>query len=535
MLRKLAVVVSIFIIVPIASYAQSTFTVCNSLVEADVSATEGLVSIFFTPCGEHANGITQAARTSYLSVMINGDSIFTNNPNIPIDDPNAIPPGPAGFLNNGTTSFKGPNKDTIETVWEPEGPNKFEIIQDIFLAEFPIVASGQVIFRFSVENLQNSALFVQAQYLLDLDVGGNDAAPVTTRYGYLQSNEISYPNLNNSIPPYFIATQQFLSNADFPGLLAEGYVNDSLAPEPMGLMQPSLFAYVSWPDLVANPGFTWGFPTTRIDSDNALLFQWPQQGPATDQIQEIGSFSCGTAACSNSICLGNLDAILMHPEHIAWNGTAYSPNPFPVDAIVWNPNDSNATTASGTQSITNENSGLADGPIRIAFPLPDTIKGFEQTHSVSNGGTVPAEMSSSITWVDTVLEGIMTNCGSDSIFNIAFSVGASGVGNTTCAGGTYICPIEVDCQNESIISASPLPSLTLSIYPNPASTDVKIFIEGVPSATVEIFDVLGREVDHFQMNESYDWQTAALSAGTYIVRAVVNENGQPITKRIVKE
>ena len=157
-----------------------------------------------------------------------------------------------------------------------KGRTPIEIIQDIYLADFPIVGSGQVIFRFSVENLQNGNNFsAQAQYLLDIDVA-NDAAPITTRYGYLQTIETDYPNSNNSVPPYFIATQDFLHDAGFPQLMAEGYCNDSLAPEPMGLMEPSLFAFVSWPDLVQTN--SWGFPTTAIDSDDALLFQWPVGG-----------------------------------------------------------------------------------------------------------------------------------------------------------------------------------------------------------------------------------------------------------------
>ncbi len=78
---------------------------------------------------------------------------------------------------------------------------------------------------------------------------------------------------------------------------------------------------------------------------------------------------------------------------------------------------------------------------------------------------------------------------------------------------------------------------SIQVFPNPATGNATISLEGAPSADVEIFDVLGREVDHFQVNGSYDWETGGLPAGTYIIRA--NENGpgnsQPITKRIVKE
>jgi hypothetical protein len=502
----------------------------------------------------------------------------------------------------------------------------------------------------------------------------------------------------------------------------------------MGLMQPSLFAFVAWQDVVQTQ--TWGAPTfTQSINDDALLFQWPAQGPDFGQTQVIGSFSYGSAACSDQICFGHLDAIMMHPEHIVWNGANYSPNPFPVDAIVWNTNDTNASVASGTQNIANATTGVSDGPIKIASPLPDSNNGYKQTHNLSNAGTIPAEESSSITWEDTVLASVLTNCSTDSLYNIAFSVTATGVGSTNCQNGTYVCPIEVDCQersytdpvttvlsrtgsydgsicntrctevvafdtgkiripvlsvaadtltnmrlsiapnhagadstfytvcvidsllngsaeitvtdtlgnssieqyeyctipdtlpptitisgdttvagfkfyirddrpwdrgldsihidtmfNVSLDSVPPnnlmgsssyalaahiinmslsaficlyavdeagnisndtcvlyavpqgvtptqIEPISLSIFPSPMESVTTILLSGASAADVEIFDVLGREVDHFSIDGSYEWQTTALPSGTYIVRAVVNgaSDAQTLTKRIVKE
>ena len=72
---------------------------------------------------------------------------------------------------------------------------------------------------------------------------------------------------------------------------------------------------------------------------------------------------------------------MLHPEHIVWDGTTYSPNPFPVDAIVWNQNNQTASTASGTQKITDASTNDTSGPIKIISPLPTTLNGFQQTHS----------------------------------------------------------------------------------------------------------------------------------------------------------
>jgi hypothetical protein len=734
MLRKLAVVVSIFFFAPIATHAKP-FVVCNDFVEADVSNDgQGLVSIYYTPCGAHEEPIIYPAQTSYLTALIeqgNDTIYYTNNEHLLLHGFNNSPKGsPDGYLQDGVTSYKGANKDTIETIWEPQGPNAFEIIQDVYVVEFPIAGSGQVVYKFSVVNFQNTPLTAQAQYLLDVDLGtstaDNDGAPVTTRYGYLSDLTTSYPPAN-SVPPYFIATQDPLDSTNFPGLLSEGYCNDSLAPEPMGLMQPSLFAYVSWPDVVVNS--TWGFPTSSSITDEALLFQWPSVTADSVMVQAIGSFSYGSPMCS--ICFGGvLDAMMIHPDHIIWNGSEYVPNHFPVDGIVWSRDT--AFAVMGTQTI-REPADSAGGPLRIVTPRPSSYTGVTQEHVV-RGSDIRGIGASSISWEDSVLDGVLVNCSTDSLYNIAFSVADSLGGTDGCLKGTYVCPIEVDCQERSytnpvttilsrmgsydgslcntrctevvafdtgairvpVLSVTPdtLTNMRLSVAPNHAGADstfydvcvidsllngsatiivtdtlgnsaveqyeyctipdtlpptiaisgdsadgftfyirddrpwdrgldsihidtmfnvsldsvppnnlmgsysyvlaghiinyslsaliclyavdeagnisndtcvlyavpegvtpaqiepillsifsspvenmASILLSGAPSAEVEIFDVLGREVDHFEMNESYEWETSALPSGTYIVRAVVNGSSdvQTITKRIVKE
>jgi type IV secretory pathway protease TraF len=104
---------------------------------------------------------------------------------------------------------------------------------------------------------------------------------------------------------------------------------------------------------------------------------------------------------------------------------------------------------------------------------------------------------------------------------------AGNISNDTCV--LYAVPQGV--------APTHIETISLSIFPSPMESVTSILLSGAPSADVEIFDVLGREVDHFQMHESYDWQTAALPSGTYIVRAVVSgtNDAQTITKRIVKE
>jgi hypothetical protein len=86
---------------------------------------------------------------------------------------------------------------------------------------------------------------------------------------------------------------------------------------------------------------------------------------------------------------------------------------------------------------------------------------------------------------------------------------------------------------QSAVTEALKSDLALSIFPNPASGAATISLTGAPSANVEIFDVLGREVASFSVAGSYEWQMSALPAGAYIVRAEVG--GSVLSRRVAKE
>jgi hypothetical protein len=447
MVWKLASIINISLFASTAAVGQASFVTSNAFVMADVSNDgQGLVRYFYA----NGEGITfLAARTSFLTILVD-TTYYTNNPDL---NPNTFPVYPT-MLKGGGTTKRG---DTIETVWQPEGKNAFDIVQDIYPVAFPISGSGQIVFKISVRNHTDTVLNAQAQYLLDVcltkDVNtGNDNAPITTRYGYISNEWISFPD-SYPIPPYYIASLQSLSGGSFPSLMAIGYLNDLLAPEPMGLIQPSLFAYTDWREIVTE--WTWGAPEVGVQyptvGDEALLFQWTANSVAAGDSTELACGSYGTPPCT-PICLGNaLDAMLVHPDHIVWNGTEYVPNHFPVDGIVWNQTDTVGTSASGTQSITNDATGQASGPVQIISPQPTSHNGHTQQQSPINS-MIQGGMSATLTWEDTVLASVLTNCSTDSIYDIAFSATASGLGASGCLNGTYSCPIMVDCTAEPPIA-----------------------------------------------------------------------------------
>ncbi len=453
----------------IPAHAQSLET-SNAYVEADVSGDgQGLVRIFYGPLNRHAATLTHPANTSYLTVLVNG-KYYTNNTYLPLTGPGPLPTNPTAYLQGGRTKKIA---DTIETVWQPAGPTAFDIVQDIYPVAFTLANSGQIVFKFSIRNHENTFLPAQAQYLLDVEIStpdtGNDNAPITTRYGYV-NNWYSFP----VIPPYYIATLYPLGNKNFPGYdgglpggMGVGYNNDSLAPEPMGLMQPATFTFVDLPTiLIGTPDYTWGFPASppSAATDEALLIQWSGSGVGAGDTLELGRGSYGTPACT-PLCLGFLDAMMFHPDHIIWSGpplNTYIPNHFPVDAIVWNPENTEANPATGTQIIANSISGLS-GPARIVSPLPVSASGDTQTHKLTNAGTIQPHASSSISWEDTILQGVLVNCSTDSSYDITLNVTASGVGTPIFFTGACSCPIVIDCQEKDVLAPGHTPHVGVGV------------------------------------------------------------------------
>ena len=426
--------------------AQGYLTVSDGHVEADVNRSDGwgLLDLYYFDMTGTRQRLT-FSNFSYLTVEVNGD-FFTNDSYLTSGmDWETGENVDVQYLNNATNVKIN---DTIESTWLI-GTNGFAIIQEVYPVHFS--NSGQIVYRWFIRNDSNRALSAQGQFLLDLETsdnsGANDNPKITTREGYNESNGQDFWHNFQRLPPYFLTSEYDICTKSFPGMIAAGYTVDDFAPVAMGLIKPSLMANVDFKEYSAlgNPPTVWGFPQsfegTPMSNDNALVFQWPATSVAPNATVEIGCGSYGTAPCD--VCFGNLDATLLHPDHIVWNGTSYVPNHFPVEEIIWNSNSlATATRAVATQTISNAASGLG-GPVRIVSqPSLGVISGG----SASADSTIQECGVSHVTWEDTVLQNVLLDCNTDSLYNISLSLNASGVGMPIFPGGACLCPILVDCQ-----------------------------------------------------------------------------------------
>lgn len=99
-------------------------------------------------------------------------------------------------------------------------------------------------------------------------------------------------------------------------------------------------------------------------------------------------------------------------------------------------------------------------------------------------------------------------------------------GDANTNGDVY----NANCECEGAVSVEELQS-TISLYPNPASTEVIVTINGLAPTEVQIFDATGRFVMNAQRTTRIDIQ--ALAAGVYTFR--VTHDGGVWEQKVIKD
>ncbi len=174
------------------------------------------------------------------------------------------------------------------------------------------------------------------------------------------------------------------------------------------------------------------------------------------------------------------------------------------------------------------------------------------TLSVQNVGTLPLILYPNSLIADTTDFSFVTLSsfpftiapGRAANFQVCFHPHSVGAIQTTLTWATnLLAPFTHSIKDTSIllgfgappagVASSDARSLRFEISPNPATQMASIRLDGAPSAFVQVFDVLGREVARFRVAGSYEWQMGALPPGTYIVRADAGET--VVSKQVVKK
>lgn len=396
---------ALFLLVCAAPAFAQTATTGNAWVSAQVDSMTGQVTV------KAGGKFLSYPGMSFLGLRIDGKYYSNNVQAVPGKLADPIGSGtaqqlPDVLLDNGTTTVIA---GRIKTVWF-DTANAIYIEQDVYPVQF--AASGQIVISVLVTSTAGHA--VQGQYLLDnqADVEGNPN--ILNSNGY---DARAWQLLQGaSLPSFFLEMQ---GTPVSPATIGMCDVNDSFAPTPMGLTQPSIVYHCDW-DVVSD--YTFGAPMQGSNaSDMATLIQWPSLNSKPGST-EIFRFSLGTTEAKQ--CSGNAVAYNFLPSHIVWDDVTetYSPNPFNVLSLVFNPSGSTITNIKATQT--------ANAPVH--FWPSATIAGTQ----------LAPNAAAAFLWRDSV-DAISGCPGGTTQATLQFD--ASGTGLGTPAFGNCAHQIAVDC------------------------------------------------------------------------------------------
>ncbi|HEX5315968.1 MAG TPA: hypothetical protein VFX22_04885, partial [Candidatus Kapabacteria bacterium] len=396
-------------------------TTNNQFVGAQVTGGNALLTIFKGPPANHE--LLSYIDHSYLTVKVNG-LLYSNNDNVD----NTVGPGIDVML-SGATSTK--IADTIHTVWKESG---FDIVQDVYPVAF--TNSGVIVLSVKIVNHTGVDFPAQAEFLLDNmnsntlvpPDSGNDDPFLIHRYGAIRNWQDCPPN---PIPSFYLAFE-FPPTEPQLGTVGVGYVNDTFPPRPLGLIPLSRLQFGFWQDQIL---YGWGIaPHGPTFTDVASLLIEPQTvaSGSPDSVTEIMRTAYGTPEwCYDRD--SNMFAFALYPHHIYWdpNLGGYSPNPFHVEAYLYNLRPSATNTTTIRQTVGN--------PIVITTPKHAGAAG-SQLQSV---GSIQGDGFSEVDWTDSAAI-LQTGCPASFPVDIHFDVLA---GIDTPLYVPWDCEMTVDCPN----------------------------------------------------------------------------------------
>lgn len=381
--RALTLVLSLIAIVYRCTPADAAMRTANKYVSATVEEATGLLTIYeVNPVPNRPDINLSYTQRSFLTVLV-GDKYFTSNP-FYINPPF----GAAQLLSNAAltrlTDSHGNGNDTIRCTWAKL--NNVDIIQDVFPVEFS--RSGQIVVRLWARNQNGIGVNVQAQYLLDVEVAGNDKAKILTRFGYKPTKTQFTTTTPGGIPPYYLSFQNDLPGVPVGnyGAIGQGYTDFPL----LGLRNPFRFTIGDWNDMV---NFLWGPPTNMVGDygDNAELYEWSIIQAQPGRMTELGSFSYGTG--EPELCPGRVLGLTFYQHKLYWDKTKnkYNPDTLLVETYAFNTDK--VESASKIKLTLN-----VDPRLKIVVPNDATNNGLTETQAPSPDIADPQSSPAIGTW-----------------------------------------------------------------------------------------------------------------------------------------
>ncbi|MUU78216.1 endonuclease [Winogradskyella endarachnes] len=235
--------------------------------------------------------------------------------------------------------------------------------------------------------------------------------------------------------------------------------------------------------------------------------------------------SCETT--TNNGSAGGTDCLTETFENLGTSSGSYSNVTWTGDdGGTWNATDARTDQTLNTRAITIRNGTLT---------LPTTSGGIGSltvtTQRVFSGGSGTFNLNVNGTLVGTIAYGDTQQTITIPNINVENNVSIVIDGNSETSNRVMFDDLSYTCY--SSLSLGEFNIETIELYPNPVNHNLTVELKSNIDTTIEIFNMLGKQIVKNIINKTSTLNLEALNTGIYIVK--ITQGNSTITKKLVKE
>ncbi|NRD19726.1 endonuclease [Winogradskyella eckloniae] len=245
---------------------------------------------------------------------------------------------------------------------------------------------------------------------------------------------------------------------------------------------------------------------------------------AANNTSDFSNESCATTTnngTSNSECLTetfeNIGTSSGSYDDVTWTGD---------EGGTWNASDARTDQTLNTRAITVRNGAItlpttSGGISSLTVTTQRVFSGGSGTFNVSVNGTVVG----TIPYGDTEQTTTIPNINTENTVSVIIDSNSNTSNRVMFDDLSYTCYAGLSINDNSIE--------TVQLHPNPVKDNLTVRLNSAIDTSVEIYDILGKQVVTQLINKSSTFNLQHLKTGIYIVK--ISQGDATVTKKLVKQ